>query len=212
MDNKSKGKKLLLNGKETDKLLSHVRSNAAKAKKTGVPRDLANEALIDLLFVGLRPKEICNLNIGDLKTIGKKKYIVVNKSMTYSKRKVVITKELFNNSSDFIKLFRQSAKKTDPLVANENGNRLSSAAFYQRVRYIRVQAGVKIDPSIIRRTYAMLLYIHSNGNMEFIHKQLGYSNIKSTHRFLFEPQLRRMQKHLGHKNLSSTLNFLFGRN
>jgi len=132
--------------------------------------------------------------------------------MIFPRRKVVITKELYDNFSDFIKRYRQPAKKNDPLIAKENGNRLSEATLYERLRCIGKQAGVKIEPKVIRRTYAMLLYIHSNGNMEFIHKQLGYSNIKSTHRFLFEPQLRKVQRQLGHKNLSSTLDSLFGRN
>jgi integrase len=141
--------------------------------------------LIDLaLYSGLRVGEIANLKIGDITLDGEDPYLIVRHGKGDRKRTVYIDQVLQDHLREFIqyksKTLGQSIEPDTPLFTGRNGHCPPITLMKSFKQAVQV-SGIRPELSIhnARHTYATFL-LHDTGNLRYVQKQLGHSDIGMT--------------------------------
>jgi site-specific recombinase XerD len=142
--------------------------------------------LVDLaLFSGLRVAEIADLKIGDLNLKAKDPYLIVRRGKGSRKRDVYLDKELVRHLNKFTsqkkKAWGESVEPDAPLFAGRGGRHCVPITLMKSFKRAVKEAGLPAHYSIhsARHTYATFL-LHDTGNLKYVQKQLGHSNIGMT--------------------------------
>jgi site-specific recombinase XerD len=127
---------------------------------------------------GLRLSELSGLRIGDVdtqsgtvKTLGKGK----------KERYAYFAKDAANNIDSYIEQYRQGAAKGDFLFLNEDGWPLQARGIQSLLLRLGKKAGLqeRLSAHKLRHTFATLS-LKYGGNLEYIRKILGHTDIKTT--------------------------------
>jgi len=142
--------------------------------------------LVDLaLFTGLRVSEISALKVGDINLKAKDPYLIVRNGKGGKKRDVYLDKPLVRHLKEFIsnkkKAWEESIEQDAPLFPGRNGKHCASITLMKSFKRAVQEAGLSEHYSIhcARHTYATFL-LHDTGNMKYVQKQLGHSQIGMT--------------------------------
>ena len=170
-----------LSDEELEKLLSYIREKADLARRRGATRAVVDEVIIQLLLnTGLRPTELCNLNIADLITGHGMKTIRICDAHGNKQRDVDVTGDIVEHVRRFVRLYRRKAKPGDPLLASERGTRFGYMSLYNKVRRIGKRAKIgNLHPSVLRSTYLVRLY-NSKQDLWFVQQQAGHASPRTT--------------------------------
>lgn len=162
-------------------LKQYLRKQRQKAKGPGRIRAAINEMLVDVLVnTGLRPIELCRLQMRDLPHCHQKKSIEVREGKGSVKRTVMISTKLTQRLSKFVKSYRSYAKPTSPLFTNERGTALSYWSLYSKIKIIGRKVGIELTPYIFRHTYGMMYY-RRHKDLFGLADQLGHADPMTTH-------------------------------
>ena len=169
-----------LDGRERDRLLKHVKSQADKARALGHSRPIIDELVVHLLDgTGLRANELCSLNLEDLPCCHKKDLVFVRNGKGNVRRTVIINPELSKRLNAFARQYRKGAKPNKPLLLNERGNRFSYVSLYSKITRIGDEVGLELHPHMLRHTYATRLY-NIEKDLFFTQDQLGHASPVTT--------------------------------
>jgi integrase len=165
-------------------LLHYVKSRADLAREKGTTRAIHDE-LITLLLVntGVRPRELCDLNLGDLPAEHGESTVWVRGPDDSVARKVEIGPETVRCLERFVRLYRKGANADEPLFISERGNRLTYMSVYSKVRNVGEKAEIgRLHPRMLRRTYLIRLY-SAERDLRFVQDQAGHASPKTTARY-----------------------------
>jgi len=171
---------------QTIKMLSqHVQKKAQTARLSGGSRPIVDELVLGLLTdAGLKPKEICSLNIGDIVKAGAARSVRIVSPRKKPARQVPISPSTMHAIDYYLKAFRKNAGKAEPLLLNERNNRLSYISVYNKVKKIGRECGLDtLTPSILRKAYMARIF-REDGDLRFVQQQVGHASYKTTARFL----------------------------
>lgn len=170
-----------LSDAQLKKFLLYVTKKANLAKRKGTTRAIIDELIILILVgSGLRAKELCNLNIGDLPSNQNENTILVRNIQGNISRLVEITPELSKCIAMFVKSYREGANADEPLFLSERGKRFIYMSLYSKVKRIGEKAGIgRLCPRMLRHTYLIRLYQYKQ-DLRFVQKQIGHANRKTT--------------------------------
>lgn len=166
---------------ELEKLFSFIREKAELARRRGGTRSVVDEIIIELMLnTGLRPSELCNLNIADLITEHGRKTIRVRDVSGNVLRDVDVTGDIVEHVRRFVRICRKKAKPGDPLLVSERGTRFSYMSLYNKIKRIGRQAHIEnLHPRILRCTYVVKLY-NSEQDLQFVQQQAGHASPRTT--------------------------------
>jgi integrase len=164
-----------------EKLLLYIQEKADLARRRGSKRAVVDEVIV-LLFLntGLRPSELCNMDINDLIVDHGSYSILVRLSSGNVHRAVDVTEDIAEHIQRFVRLYRRNAKPSDPLLVSERGTRLSYMSLYNKVKRIGKSAKIgNLHPGVLRATYLVRLY-NSRQDLWFVQKQAGHKSPTTT--------------------------------
>lgn len=166
---------------ELEKLFSFIREKTELARRRGTTRAVVDEIIVELMLnTGLRPSELCDLNIDDLITEHGRKTIRIRDVSGNVLREVDVTGDIVEHVRRFIRLYRRKAKPGDPLLVSERGTRFSYMSLYNKVKRIGRQAHIgNLHPRILRCTYVVKLY-NSEQDLQFVQQQAGHASPRTT--------------------------------
>ena len=167
-----------------EKLFLHVKTEADLARRMGRTRPIVDELLVMLLTnAGLRAKELCRLNIGDLPASHGEDTLWVRAANNKIARKVHIDATLAKILSRFVNLYRQGAKQQEPLILSERGNRFGYISLYGKVRRLGQKSGIgKLHPEMLRHSYIARLY-EAEQDLRFVQQQAGHASPRTTAKY-----------------------------
>ena len=192
MNMQSKQKILL--DKEVQQLLLYIKNQADSARKRGTSRAIIDELIIFfLLKAGLRPDELCKLQIKDLPVIHGEQFIWIRNGKEII-RKVLISKYFVELLSRFVALYRQKANQKDFLLQSERGNPISYMSLYNKVRRIGLLSGIcNLSPAVLRHTYVMRLY-DDEQDLRYVQEQAGYTNCRTLYKYVKDSSIQTTQR------------------
>ncbi len=142
--------------------------------------------LVDVaLFTGLRVSEVADLKIKDLKIKARNPYLIVRNGKGGKKRDVYLSARLTNHLKEYLdykkKTLKESTDEEDYLFPGRGGGKISPYTLGASFKKAIKEAGLPEHYSIhsARHTYATYL-LHSTGNLRYVQKQLGHSQISVT--------------------------------
>ncbi|NQV32618.1 MAG: site-specific integrase [Phycisphaeraceae bacterium] len=170
-----------LNDFEVARLLSYVRKQANVARLKGTMRPIVDELIFELLCsAGLRPKEMCELNISDTPVSHNRSIITVRSKNKHRSREIVIPQETDEVIRHFVTIVRTHSEQNDPLLVSERANRFGYASIYNKIRRVGEQVGLPgITPNILRKTYMARLFMQKQ-DLKFVQQQAGHAHSKTT--------------------------------
>lgn len=170
-----------LSDDEIGKLMSYIYEKADLARRRGTRRAVIDELIIQLLLnAGLRPSELCDLNIDDLITEHDRKTIRIRDVSGNVLREVDITGDIVEHMRRFVKLYRRKAKPGDPLLVSERGTRFSYMSLYNKIKRIGRQSHIRnLHPRVLRSTYLIRLYDNVQ-DLRFVQQQAGHASPRTT--------------------------------
>jgi len=169
-----------LNGTQVKRLHSYCKRKARKAQLNHCRRAVVNEMLIDLLLnTGLRPSELCQLQMRDLPHCHGKPVVNVRKGKGCIQRSVQISKKLTRRITRFVKQYRPNSKPRSPLFINERDGPLSYNSLLSKIKKIGTAVGLWVTPKKFRHTYAMEYYKRYR-DIFALQSQLGHADPKTT--------------------------------
>lgn len=170
-----------LTGVQLNNLLQYVSNEADLARQTGATRAIVDELIIFLLInAGLKPAELCSLNIEDLPSSHGKNAVWVRDSKGAVTRAIDVSSSLTERVGKFVRLFRNNAEPGEPLLVNERGNRFTYRSLYSKVKNIGVNAGIgPLYPNMLRSTFIVRLYDDVK-DLRWVQQQAGHQSPKST--------------------------------
>jgi len=170
-----------LSDTELKKLLSYIREKADLARRRGTTRAVVDEVIVQLLLnTGLRPSELCDLNIDDLITEHGRKNIRIRDISGNVLRDIDVTGDIVEHVRRFVRLYRRKGKPGDPLLVSERGTRFSYMSLYNKVKRIGRQVHIgNLHPRILRSTYLVRLY-DSEQDLRFVQQQAGHASPRTT--------------------------------
>ncbi|MFC2010892.1 DUF3435 domain-containing protein [Chloroflexota bacterium] len=140
---------------------------------------IRNRAIYDLFIdSGIRLEELSKLDIGDVNT---KKGSAKVKGKGGKERFVYFTPPVSESLDAYLKEFRQGALKNDAFFVTAKGSRLTTSAIQSMLCRLGEKAGLeeRLAPHKLRHSFATLS-LKYGGNLEYIKKILGHSDIKTT--------------------------------
>ncbi len=163
------------------KLLQFVKKKSDLARERGTTRAVIDELIVLLLVnTGLRPRELCNLNIRDLPVHHGKNILNVRDDNGNIVRHIDISTTIANFLQRFVRLYRKAAKPYDPLLINERGNRFTYISVYSKIKSIGEKALIgKLHPYMLRRTFMVNLY-NAQRDLRFVQEQAGHASYRTT--------------------------------
>jgi integrase/recombinase XerD len=142
--------------------------------------------LVDLsLFSGLRVSEMTKLKIKDLYLPASDPYIIVRHGKGDKERTVYIDNKLAGHLRWFIdykeKTLRQSIEADSPLFSGQGGKQCPTITLMKSFKMAVSTAKLRETLSLhkCRHSYASYL-LHDTGNLRYVQKQLGHSDIGMT--------------------------------
>src|ERR1035437_2091932 len=154
-----------------------------KGRRTWVIRYI----LVDLaLYSGLRVSEMCNLKVGDLYLPATDPYIIVRHGKGDRERTVYIDEKLSSHLRWYVEEYKsktlfQSIEDDAPLFSGQGGKPSPTItlmkSFKEAVHAAQLRDTISIHKC--RHTYATYL-LHDTGNLKYVQKQLGHSDIAMT--------------------------------
>jgi site-specific recombinase XerD len=154
-----------------------------KGRRTWVIRYI----LVDLaLYSGLRVSEMCNLKVGDLYLPATDPYIIVRHGKGDRERTVYIDEKLSSHLRWYVEEYKsktlfQSIEDDAPLFSGQGGKHSPTItlmkSFKEAVHAAQLRDTISIHKC--RHTYATYL-LHDTGNLKYVQKQLGHSDIAMT--------------------------------
>jgi integrase/recombinase XerD len=181
----TQSKRKFLSENEFQQLLSYVKSQADSARKRGTSRAIVDEIIVLLLIkVGLRPNELCELQIKDLPVIHDENSIWIRNTNEDVVRRVLVSKELADLLTRFVSLYRQNTHRKDLLLQSERGNPISYISLYSKLKRIGEQSGIgQLSPAILRHTYVKRLY-DIEQDLRYVQEQAGYMNCRTLYNYV----------------------------
>ncbi len=166
---------------QVQRLLSHIRQGADRARRDGNTRAVVDELIVlSLLHAGLRAQELCALRIADTPAHGDKPQLHIRNCSGPSTRVVHIPQELVPTFQRFVQRYRKDAEPEDPLLLSERGTPFGYMSLYSKVRRIGREAGLAgLHPASLRHTFLVRLY-EKEQDLRFVQEQAGHARIKST--------------------------------
>lgn len=166
---------------ELQELLDYTHTQADIARQKGTTRPIVDELIFELIcHAGLRPKEICELNVRDTPVSHNRSIITVRSKNRHRSREIVVPQETDGIIRGFVEVFRKRSKPRDPLLLSERGNRFGYASVYNKIRRVGEQVGLAgINPNILRKTYITRLFMQAQ-DLRFVQQQAGHAHCKTT--------------------------------
>jgi site-specific recombinase XerC len=170
-----------LNDFEVSQLFSYIRTQANIARRKGTTRPLVDEIVFELLFnAGLRPKEMCQLNISDTPVCLNRSVINVRSDEKHRAREISIPDKTDEVVRRFIMTFGRRSEPDTPLLLSERGNRFGYVSIYNKTRRVGEQAGLPgINPNRLRKTYISRLFQKAQ-DLTWVQQQAGHAHPKTT--------------------------------
>ncbi len=172
---------------EADRLLSTAQQRACSAKTRGGKIAVRDYFIVHLgLATGLRVMEIAALKCGDVFLNDNICSLIVRKGKGSKARRVLFKGPFRQHCEEYLEWKRninESLAKEAPLIVSSNtGGHMTTRAIEKVFKRCAVMAKLQSRFSIhsLRHTYASLLLEASDGNIRFVQKQLGHSNITTT--------------------------------
>ena len=189
MSRKRKDKAHRLTEAETAGLLAHTRREADHARLTGGSRRVVDELLLHLLLdTGIRPQELCALNIGDTPAHHHCPSLRVSAGRRGRVREVPLSGETAQLVERFVAFHRQGAGAGDPLLLTERGSRFGYVSLYSKLRRIGREAGIgPLHPHMLRHAFITSL-LDREKDIRLVRAQAGHASIKTTARYLRQPR------------------------
>ncbi len=177
----SSGSTEYLSETQIKKLLQYVSDKADMARQTGATRAVIDELIIYLLTeCGLRPAELCNLNIEDLPSSSCGNTLIVRDSSGKINREIEVSPQAAQCMYRFKNLYRKSAMPTDALLINEQGRRFTYRSLYNKVKNIGVNAGIgTLYPNMLRGAFIVRLF-NNVRDLRLVQQQAGHASYKTT--------------------------------
>lgn len=165
---------------ELRKLLSYVNGRAELARRRGASRAVVDELIILLLArAGLRPKEVCALNIGDLPLNNGEDTLWIRNQTGDILRKVEIDSDISEFLTRFVRFYRNGAEQTDYLLVSERGNPFGYMNIYSKVRKMAEKSGIgKLSPVTLRHTFMVRLF-ETEKDLRYVQEQTGYDSLRT---------------------------------
>lgn len=141
-------------------------------------KKIRDKAIIDmLLFTGIKPSELYNLNIND---VNLKSGVINIIKEGKNKRELPIDTTLKNTLQSYVQ-WREVHTHSNALFISNRGTRLSRIEIYATIKRRAKNAGInkKISPNTLRYTFAVLL-IQNQTDISTMQKLLGHKNPKTT--------------------------------
>ena|GEM_PF-2017608 len=170
-----------LSDSQLNRLLQHVKTKADAARRRGTTRAIVDELIILLMVnTGMKPSELCALNIADLPTDRTDELIKVRDASGSVTRTIDIPPSLADHIHRFVANYRDGANPDEPLIIGERGNRLIYMSLYSKLKNIGRKAGIgKLHPQMLRATYTVSLYDQVR-DLRFVQKKLGHAGPRTT--------------------------------
>ncbi len=170
-----------LNEFEMGQLFSYIRTQASMARRKGTTRPIVNELVFELICnAGLRPKEMCQLNIGDTPVCLNRSVINVRSEEKHRAREISIPDKTDEVVRRFIMTFCRHSEPDTPLLLSERGNRFGYVSIYNKTRRVGEQAGLPgLNPNRLRKTYISRLFQDAQ-NLMWVQQQVGHAHSKTT--------------------------------
>lgn len=175
-----------LSREERKQLINTCKENSIIDLKEGRQTWVTRYMLIDLaLYSGLRVQEIADLKIRDIELKGDSPYLIIRHGKGDRERVVYLEAKLADHLREYIeyksKSLNQSIEPDSPLFAGRYGKKSPTITFQKSFKVACKEAGLRSRLSIhsCRHTYATFL-LHDTGNLRYVQKQLGHSDIGMT--------------------------------
>ena len=165
------------------KLMTAVQAKADEARRKGNTRAIIDELLVQLLVdAGLKPKELCALDIKDI--LPGQKIIHIQDRHFKRNRDIAISEQTASILKRFIQLYRADADASDPLLLGERGARFTYISLYSKIRRIGHIVNIKnLTPNLLRQTYMVHLY-QKEQDLKLVQNQAGHASHKTTAHFV----------------------------
>jgi integrase/recombinase XerD len=160
---------------------AEVKTLIAAVKPGGLNRNGRTTWLSVLLMAatGLRVSELCNLNLGDVRSAGTE-LLVFGKGAR--ERVVVLANDFVRKELlSFIKALSDAKDPQAPLFRSHRGTRMTPQCLRLRIHKVvrRMNLPRRITPHMLRHTAATLLLEHGV-DIRFVQRLLGHANIGTT--------------------------------
>jgi len=153
-------------------------SNNEVTKLRNACKKIRDKAIIDiLLFTGIKPSELYNLDIND---VDLKSGTINIAEKGKNNRELPIDQTLKNTLQSYVQ-WREVHTHSNALLISNRGTRLSRIEIYATIKRRTKNAGIdkKISPQTLRHTFAVLL-MQSKTDILTMQKLLGHKNPKTT--------------------------------
>ncbi|MHC4110119.1 MAG: tyrosine-type recombinase/integrase [Planctomycetota bacterium] len=176
-----------LSDTEREKLLFHIKQKADLARRKGAKRAVVDEFIVLLLLnTGLRPAELCKLNIGDFVAGHGSNILRIRGDSPNASRTLVLTPEIAEHLRKFLKLCRKGARAEEPFFVSERGGRFSYMSLYSKIKRIGKEAKItNLIPSMLRATYVVGLY-KKEQDLRFVQQKAGHASHRTTALYIAE--------------------------
>lgn len=177
--------RMLLTKSDFNKILKSVKCGAGSDKAIAFQNRMKNRDMsIMLLFMttGMRKTALSEINIEDIKLDLDVLYVTDkgDKHHTYvlSEKTLDALNSWLNDRQEW------DNGSTNALFITEKGDRISSSAIYKLVdKYCTDALGYHVSPHKLRAGFCSILY-EETGNVEFVRRAVGHSNISTTQRYI----------------------------
>jgi integrase len=166
---------------QISRLLQYVKRKADWARQKGTNRAIVDELVILLLAdTGLRPRELCNLNIADLPTSHDRNTVWVRDAQGNVTRDIELTSRTAKSLERFVRLYRKGAGPNEPLLISERGKRIIYMSLYSKVKNIGEKAKIgRLNPRMLRQSYMVRLYKREH-DLRLVQTQAGHARPATT--------------------------------
>lgn len=178
--------RILLTKRDFKDILNQIHQGAGSNKaKTFQKKTKERDVAIFQLFMttGMRRTALSEINISDI-DMWEQSLNVIDKG---NKRHVYnLPDDVYTSINNWIEIRKNinGAEHTDALFITENGNRISGSAIYKLVtKYCDDALGYHVSPHKLRSGFCSILY-EETGNVEFVRRAVGHSNISTTQRYI----------------------------
>lgn len=178
--------RILLNENEFNKILKAVKNGVGSDRAKAHQDKMRNrDLLILMLFMttGMRKTALSEINISDINFETKTLTVVDKGNKTHFYE---LSDEIINLINKWLvdRKIILDFSNTDALFVSSQKSRLSSNAIYMLVtKYCDEGLGYHISPHKLRAGFCSILY-KKTGNIEFVRRTVGHTNIATTQRYI----------------------------
>lgn len=172
-----------LNADQVNKLRTFIQNQADEARKRGTSRPIMDELIVFfMLDVGLKPIEICSLDIDDYVHGQEPSQLYIRSHGGTAARHVDLPPTLEAKLTRYTHLHRPEAAGNAPLLISERGSRLAYASIYSKIkRLAKITGLVHLTPNTLRHTYIVSLF-EKEQDLLLVQQKAGHASHKTTSR------------------------------